>query len=59
MPDKNTVQALFEEHVKYFPNHLAVLQGTQSITYDELNKKANQFAHYLRKLGSALNILIE
>ncbi|MBI2786664.1 MAG: AMP-binding protein, partial [Legionella longbeachae] len=47
----NTIHGVFEEQVNHFPNQLAVLNDVQSLTYIELNRKANQLAHYLRELG--------
>ncbi|WP_048316131.1 non-ribosomal peptide synthetase, partial [Crocosphaera watsonii] len=45
------IHQLFEEQVKTKPNGIAVLFEEQQLTYEELNKKANQLAHYLIKLG--------
>lgn len=42
---------LFETQVKKNPQATAILFGDQSITYAQLNQKANQLAHYLRELG--------
>jgi amino acid adenylation domain-containing protein len=46
-----TVHALFEAQVARTPNQIAVLLGKQSLSYDALNKAANQLAHYLLALG--------
>ncbi|WP_298510501.1 non-ribosomal peptide synthetase [uncultured Kordia sp.] len=46
--DKN-IHTLFEEQVEKFPNKIAVVYKNNSLTYNELNTKANQLAHYLRK----------
>lgn len=43
--------ALFEEQVKKFPFSIAVIEGEYSITYRDLNKSANQLAHYLISRG--------
>ena len=51
MANKNIIQALFEKYATQFPNHIAALNGTQTLTYGELNKRANQLAYYLQKLG--------
>ncbi len=51
MNSQNTIHALFEEWVERTPYHTALLFNGQSMTYWELNKRANQFAHYLRALG--------
>jgi amino acid adenylation domain-containing protein len=42
---------LFEEQVKRTPQGTAVLFGEESMTYQELNERANQLAHYLREQG--------
>ncbi len=42
---------MFEQQVKQRPQKIAAIFGGQSISYAELNRKANQLAHYLRALG--------
>src|SRR3990170_7025990 len=42
---------LFESHVKRAPDAVAVVCEGKQLTYRELNRRANQLAHYLRKLG--------
>lgn len=42
---------LFAAQAAAHPDKTAVLTDTQSITYGELNQKANQLAHHLRVLG--------
>lgn len=42
-----TVAELFERQMELFPNEPALICSTQSLTYSELNTKANQLAHYL------------
>ena len=46
-----TIHALFEQQVERTPDHIAVIFEHQSLTYNELNQKANQLAHYLRRQG--------
>ena len=46
-----TVHALFEAQAARTPGNIAALCGKQKLTYDELNKKANQLACYLLALG--------
>ncbi len=43
-----TLHELFEEQVKKTPDKIALVCGFKHLTYDELNKRANQLAHYLR-----------
>lgn len=47
-PRDKTVHALFEEQVLKTPNNIAVVYEDKKLTYQELNSKANQLAHYLR-----------
>ena len=42
---------LFEAQAARTPDSIAVVSGSQSLTYRELNAKANQLAHHLQKLG--------
>ncbi len=37
------------------PNEIAVIHGHQQLSYEELNARANQLAHYLRKRGIGCN----
>ncbi|MCF3572346.1 amino acid adenylation domain-containing protein [Planktothrix agardhii 1806] len=46
--DKTLVD-LFEEQVKSYPNNIALVFEEQSLTYQELNQKANQLAHFLHQ----------
>jgi amino acid adenylation domain-containing protein len=41
------VHELFEEQVRTKPEQIAVVSGTERITYGELNVRANRLAHYL------------
>lgn len=45
------VHRLFEEQVKKTPDRTALVFEEQSLTYKELNSRANQLANYLTKLG--------
>lgn len=49
---------LFEKQAELQPEIPAIIAGAQSITYCELNAKANQLARYLRTLGAASEILV-
>ncbi len=46
-PKEKCIHELFEEQVKSNPNAIAVVFENQQISYNELNQKANQLAHYL------------
>ncbi|MEK6731279.1 MAG: amino acid adenylation domain-containing protein [Pseudomonadota bacterium] len=50
-PKDKTIHQLFEEQVEKTPNHVAVIFEDKQLTYRELNEKANQLAHYLRRRG--------
>ncbi len=50
----NLIQQLFEKQVETTPQAIAVISGDGQLTYAELNRKANQLAHYLRKSGVTL-----
>src|SRR5262249_4342939 len=45
------VHELFEEQVRRTPQAVAVACEDSSLTYAELNARANRLAHYLRELG--------
>ena len=45
----NRLHELFEEQVAKTPNAIAVVFEDQQLTYGELDARANQLAHYLRK----------
>lgn len=45
------LQQMFELQVERTPASIAVAFEEEGITYAELNRRANQIAHYLRKLG--------
>jgi amino acid adenylation domain-containing protein len=46
-----TIHYFFELHAQKIPNGIAAIADGKSITYQELNNKANQLAHYLREKG--------
>ena len=50
-PREKCIHQLFEEQVERTPDATAVVFEDQQLTYRELNKRANQLAHYLRKQG--------
>lgn len=49
--DSLTVHKLIEQRVSESPNSSAVLFQGESLSYLELNKRANQLAHWLRESG--------
>jgi amino acid adenylation domain-containing protein/FkbH-like protein/non-ribosomal peptide synthase protein (TIGR01720 family)/FkbM family methyltransferase len=56
--DKKCIHQLFEEQVERTPNNLAVVFENESLTYRELNNRANQLAHYLQQLGVKSDTLV-
>jgi amino acid adenylation domain-containing protein len=50
--DRNAgIHILFEQQVKQTPEKTAVIFQNQQLSYRQLNERANQLAHHLRKLG--------
>ncbi|HTF61789.1 MAG TPA: amino acid adenylation domain-containing protein, partial [Edaphobacter sp.] len=52
------IPELFEEQVEKTPDAVALVFEDQQLTYRELNNRANQLAHYLRKRGVGPNVLV-
>ncbi|MBC8427731.1 AMP-binding protein [bacterium] len=50
-PKDLCIHRLFEAQVERTPDAIAVVSEDKHLTYRELNARANQLAHYLRKLG--------
>ncbi|HGY55853.1 MAG TPA: amino acid adenylation domain-containing protein [Caldithrix abyssi] len=50
-PQEMTVGQLFEKQAALTPQTEAVIYGETRFTFEELNRRANQLAHYLRTLG--------
>ena len=50
-PRESCMHQLVEAQVAQTPNASAVEHGGQGLTYRELNERANQLAHFLRKRG--------
>ncbi len=50
-PTDRCAHQLFEAHAAQHPDALAVIFEDQSLTYRELNQRANLLSHYLRKQG--------
>ena len=48
---ERSIAAVFEEQVRERPEAVAVVLGEQSLSYTDLNQRANQLGHYLRELG--------
>lgn len=53
-----SIQSLFEEQVRLYPDAIAIISQEESITYAALNERANQLANYLIKLGVGPDVLV-
>lgn len=57
-PDSKCIHQLFEEQAEKTPYAVAVVYEDESLTYQQLNLRANQLAHYLRSLGVKPEVLV-
>ena len=57
-PKDHCIHELFESQVEKSPDAIAVVFEEQQLTYRELNNRANQLAHCLRKLGVGPEVLV-
>ncbi len=57
-PQEKCIHQLFEEQVVRTPHAEAVTIGKQTLTYAELNRRANQLAHYLQSLDVGPETLV-
>ncbi len=55
---RQCIHQLFEMQAKRAPNTIAVVFEDQQLTYAQLNKKANQLAHYLCSHGVGPEVLV-
>jgi len=53
-----SIHELFEKQVERTPEAKAVVFGEKELTYGELNARANQVAHYLKKQGVEKETLV-
>src|SRR5262249_33471580 len=49
---------LFEAQVERTPEAEAVVSGGEALTFRDLNRRANQLAHYLQRLGIGPEVLV-
>ena len=49
--EEKTLHQLFEEQVLRTPKHEALSRNGRTLSYEELNRRANRVAHYLRAAG--------
>ena len=52
----SSIQELIERQAQRASQKVAVVSGEHEISYDQLNRQANQLAHYLRRRGVAAEV---
>jgi len=57
-PRQSCIHHLFEAQVGSRPDTVAVIYEGASLTYRELDRRANQLAHYLQELGVGPEVLV-
>jgi amino acid adenylation domain-containing protein len=57
-PKDQCIHQLFEAQVARTPREVATLFQDQQLTYEELDERANQLAHYLQRLGVGPEVLV-
>lgn len=57
-PLDRCVQQLVEEQAAIRPQAVALVAGNRTLSYQDLNQRANQLAHYLRASGVGPNVLV-
>jgi hypothetical protein len=57
-PQNLSLHQMFEQQVERSPNALALIAQSEKLTYQHLNQRVNQLAHYLRKLGVTQETLV-
>jgi amino acid adenylation domain-containing protein len=57
-PEDICIHELFERQVEQTPNSVAVVFNDRQLTYQELNSRANQLAHFLRKYGVGPDVCV-
>jgi amino acid adenylation domain-containing protein len=57
-PREQSIPQLFEARAERTPNAVAVVFEGEQLTYRQLNSRANQLAHFLRKRGVGPEVLV-
>ena len=57
-PEHRTVHALFEARAAQTPGAVAAVGDDETLTYGELNRRANRLAHRLRRLGVDRDVVV-
>ena len=58
VPDQHCIHELFEAQAAQTPEQIAVVSEQEALSYGELNARANQWAHYLRRMGVGPDVLV-
>jgi amino acid adenylation domain-containing protein/FkbM family methyltransferase len=58
LPEEESVVSLFEEQVERTPQSVALIFEDEEVSYEELNRRANQVGRYLRKEGVRAESLV-
>lgn len=57
-PSDRCIHELFEAQAAASPDGIAVLDGRRQITYQDLDRRANQLANHLRTMGVGPDVLV-
>jgi amino acid adenylation domain-containing protein len=57
-PEDQCLHQLFQSQVERTPEAIALVFENERLSYQELNRRANQLAHYLREKGAGPEILV-
>ena len=57
-PEETCLHQLFEAQVQRSPDHIAFVFRDHECTYNDMNRRANQLAHYLKKLGVGPDVCV-
>jgi amino acid adenylation domain-containing protein len=57
-PTAGCIHELFSDQATRTPDAVAAMSGNLELTYGELNRRANQLAHYLRNLGVGPEVVV-
>ena len=57
-PREASIHQLFEQQAAATPEAVALVFGDERLTYRELNARANQLAHHLRRYGVGPDVLV-
>src|SRR6185312_10336347 len=57
-PRTQSVSELFERQATLRPDAVAVVHGSEQLSYGDLNRRANQLAHYLKKQGVGPDVVV-